>query len=417
MGEQTFGIDPAVTAHIAADIAEIQSLGVETGIVIGGGNIFRGVAASARGMDRATGDYMGMLATVINALAMQDALEQQGVVTRVVTAIEMRAVAEPFIRRRAERHLEKGRVVIFAAGTGNPYFTTDTAAALRAMEMKADVILKGTKVDGIYTADPMLDKDATRYEKISYLEVKNRKDVLQFFGEKYGDTVRVVQIGGTEGALDGYSMELCGGTHTRATGEIGLFRIVTESANAAGVRRIEAIAGLEAYRKTAAELQLIKSLAGKVNSPVGEVEKKIESLLAHQKALEREVKIALHRNASNAASELLGRAQTVNGIPVITHSLGDADGDFLQAIADALKGRFKGVVVLGGYANDAVALVATVSPEFTAKVQAGRIIQAVAPIVGGKGGGRPDNARGGGKDASKLDEALARARSLLTSQS
>jgi uridylate kinase len=171
MGEQSFGIEPAVTSRIAADIAEIQSLGVEVGIVIGGGNIFRGVAASAKGMDRATGDYMGMLATVINALAMQDALEQQGVLTRVVTAIEMRAVAEPFIRRRAIRHLEKGRVVIFAAGTGNPYFTTDTAAALRAMEMKADVILKGTKVDGIYTADPMIDKDATRFDRISYLEV------------------------------------------------------------------------------------------------------------------------------------------------------------------------------------------------------------------------------------------------------
>src|SRR5438128_8619962 len=156
MGEQTFGIDPAVTAHIAADIAEIQGLGVETGIVIGGGNIFRGVAASARGMDRATGDYMGMLATVINALAMQDALEQQGVVTRVVTAIEMRAVAEPFIRRRAIRHLDKARVVVFGAGTGNPYFSTDTAAALRAMEIKADVILKATKVDGIYDADPMI---------------------------------------------------------------------------------------------------------------------------------------------------------------------------------------------------------------------------------------------------------------------
>jgi uridylate kinase len=171
MGEQSFGIDPAITSGIAADIAEIQSLGVEVGIVIGGGNIFRGVAASAKGMDRATGDYMGMLATVINALAMQDALEQHNVVTRVVTAIEMRAVAEPFIRRRAIRHLEKGRVVIFAAGTGNPYFTTDTAAALRAMEMKADVILKGTKVDGIYTADPMLDKNATRFDRISYLEV------------------------------------------------------------------------------------------------------------------------------------------------------------------------------------------------------------------------------------------------------
>ena len=171
MGEQQFGIDPAVTSRIAEDISEIRNLGVEVGIVIGGGNIFRGVAASAKGMDRATGDYMGMLATVINALAMQDALEQQNVVTRTVTAIEMRAVAEPFIRRRAVRHLEKNRVVIFAAGTGNPYFTTDTAAALRAMEIKADVILKGTKVDGIYTADPMLDKSATRFDQISYLEV------------------------------------------------------------------------------------------------------------------------------------------------------------------------------------------------------------------------------------------------------
>jgi uridylate kinase len=171
MGDQAYGIDPAVATRIAQDIAEIQALGVQTGVVIGGGNIFRGLAASARGMDRSTGDYMGMLATVINALALQDALEHAGVPTRVLTAIEMRAVAEPFIRRRAIRHLEKGRVVVFAAGTGNPYFTTDTAAALRAMEMKAEVILKATKVDGIYTADPVQHPDATRYEKISYLQV------------------------------------------------------------------------------------------------------------------------------------------------------------------------------------------------------------------------------------------------------
>jgi uridylate kinase len=171
MGEQNFGIDPAVTSQIATDIGEIQQLGVQTAVVIGGGNLFRGLAASARGMDRATADYMGMLATVINALALQDALEHHGVVTRVATAIEMRAVAEPFIRRRAVRHLEKGRVVVFAAGTGNPYFTTDTAAALRAMEMKADVILKGTKVDGVYTADPMVDRTATKYQEISYLKV------------------------------------------------------------------------------------------------------------------------------------------------------------------------------------------------------------------------------------------------------
>ena len=171
MGDQPYGIDPAVATRIAQDVAEIQALGVQTAIVIGGGNIFRGLAASARGMDRSTGDYMGMLATVINALALQDALEHNGVPTRVLTAIEMRAVAEPFIRRRAVRHLEKGRVVVFAAGTGNPYFTTDTAAALRAMEMKAEVILKATKVDGIYTADPVKHPDATRYEQISYLQV------------------------------------------------------------------------------------------------------------------------------------------------------------------------------------------------------------------------------------------------------
>jgi uridylate kinase len=171
MGEQQFGIDPAVTTQIATDIAEIQGLGVQVAVVIGGGNLFRGLAASAKGMDRATADYMGMLATVINGLAMQDALEHVGINTRVASAIEMRAVAEPFIRRRAVRHLEKGRVVVFAAGTGNPYFTTDTAAALRAMEMKADVILKGTKVDGIYTADPMLTPSATKYDNISYLKV------------------------------------------------------------------------------------------------------------------------------------------------------------------------------------------------------------------------------------------------------
>jgi uridylate kinase len=175
MGDQQFGVDPVVATRIALDVGGIQALGVETAIVIGGGNIFRGLAASARGMDRATADYMGMLATVINALALQDALEQHGVHTRVVTAIEMRAVAEPFIRRRAIRHLEKGRVVIFAAGTGNPYFTTDTAAALRAMEIKAEVILKGTKVDGIYSADPMVDPHATKYANISYLQVLERQ--------------------------------------------------------------------------------------------------------------------------------------------------------------------------------------------------------------------------------------------------
>ena len=171
MGDQPFGIDPTITTQVAREIGEVQSLGVQTAVVIGGGNLFRGLAASARGMERSTADHMGMLATVINALALQDALEQIGVTTRVISALEMRAVAEPFIRRRAIRHLEKGRVVVFAAGTGNPYFTTDTAAALRAMEMRSEVILKGTKVDGIYTADPLVDHGAKRFETISYLQV------------------------------------------------------------------------------------------------------------------------------------------------------------------------------------------------------------------------------------------------------
>jgi uridylate kinase len=171
MGDQGYGVDPATLERVATEIKDVHDLGVEVAIVVGGGNIFRGVALSAKGMDRASADYMGMLATVINALALQDALEKQGVFTRVMSAIEMHEVAEPFIRRRAIRHVEKGRVVIFAAGTGNPYFTTDSAAALRALEIRADAILKATKVDGIYTADPAKDATATMLESLTYLDV------------------------------------------------------------------------------------------------------------------------------------------------------------------------------------------------------------------------------------------------------
>jgi uridylate kinase len=171
IGNQGFGVDPQTVRAIAEEVKEVHDLGVETAIVLGGGNIFRGVAATAQGMERVTGDLMGMLGTVINAIALQDALEKSGVYTRVVSAIEMREVAEPFIRRRAIRHLEKRRIVIFAAGTGNPYFSTDTAAALRAMEIKADVILKATKVDGIFDADPVKVKGAAMFKEIQYLEV------------------------------------------------------------------------------------------------------------------------------------------------------------------------------------------------------------------------------------------------------
>jgi uridylate kinase len=173
-GSQGYGIDPLVLDRVAEEVREVVALGVQIAIVIGGGNIFRGIAASAGGMDRAAADYMGMLATVINGLALQDALEKVGLQTRVLSAIEMRAVAEPYIRRRAMRHLEKGRVVIFAAGTGNPFFTTDTAGALRAVEIGADAIMKATKVDGIYSADPKLDPSAQRLERMTYIEVLNR---------------------------------------------------------------------------------------------------------------------------------------------------------------------------------------------------------------------------------------------------
>jgi uridylate kinase len=173
-GTQGYGIQPAVLARIVEEIRSVVDLGVEVAIVIGGGNIFRGLEASASGMDRASADYMGMLATVLNGLALQNALERGGLQTRVQSAIDMPAVAEPYIRRRAIRHLEKGRIVIFAAGTGNPFFTTDTAAALRAAEIGAAVILKATKVDGIYSADPMLDPQAVRLPRVSYIEVLNR---------------------------------------------------------------------------------------------------------------------------------------------------------------------------------------------------------------------------------------------------
>jgi uridylate kinase len=208
-GDGDYGIDPEMICQIAQEIKEVKNLGVEVAIVIGGGNIFRGMAASSKGMDRASADYMGMLATVMNGLALQDALEKIDVYTRVQTAIEMREIAEPYIRRRAMRHLEKGRVVIFAAGTGNPYFTTDTTASLRAMEIGAEAILKGTKVDGIYNADPLLNKRARKYDELTYLEVlkkqlrvmdataislclDNRIPIIVFNLKKKGNIKRVV---------------------------------------------------------------------------------------------------------------------------------------------------------------------------------------------------------------------------------
>lgn len=210
MGGRQYGIDPARLKEYATEIKQVVEKGVEVAIVIGGGNIFRGVAGASNGMDRVQGDYMGMLATVINSLALQSALEDEGIYTRLQTAIKMEAIAEPFIKRRAVRHLEKGRVVIFGAGTGNPYFTTDSAAVLRAIEISADVILKGTRVDGIYTADPEKDKNAVKYEKISFNEAidkglkvmdmtaftlsqENDLPIIVFDMNKKGNLLKVVQ--------------------------------------------------------------------------------------------------------------------------------------------------------------------------------------------------------------------------------
>jgi alanyl-tRNA synthetase len=259
----------------------------------------------------------------------------------------------------------------------------------------------------------ILENAPVSWIEVKYDHVRDRRDIRQFFGEKYGDWVRVVQVGGRPTGLDGYSMELCGGTHVRGTGEIGMFRITGESAIAAGIRRIEAVSGLEAYRQANEDLHLLKSISGKVNSPTGELEKKIESLVEQQRDLEKQLKALQQKQAVETARSLMAHCRQMGQTPVILENLGHADGETLQAVAEALKNLFKGVVVLGGAGNGLVALLATVSPDFTKQFQAGKLIQAIAPVVGGRGGGRPDFARGGGKDPSRLDDALAKAAALL----
>jgi alanyl-tRNA synthetase len=253
--------------------------------------------------------------------------------------------------------------------------------------------------------------DPVSWTEVPFVEAKANSGIMALFGEKYGDLVRVVQIGGQRNKLDGWSMELCGGTHTRSTGEIGLFRLVAEGAVASGVRRIEAIAGLEAYNAARADADLLKLLAGKVSAQgAADLEKKIEALLDQQKSLEKALKSAQQREASGRAKELLGTASN----NTIIANLGDVDGDYAMAVSDALKGVFNGIVVLAATGGGSVALIATVAKDHQARVQAGKIIQTIAPIVGGKGGGKPDFARGGGKEVNKADEALAEARKLIS---
>jgi alanyl-tRNA synthetase len=259
----------------------------------------------------------------------------------------------------------------------------------------------------------IVENGVVSWAEIPYSEAKSRQDITHLFGEKYGDRVRVVQIGGQANQLNGYSMELCGGTHTRGTGEIGYFRIVGESAIAAGVRRVEAVAGLEAYNRALHDAQTIQSIAGKLNAPVVEVDKKIESLLAHQKELEKQLKALQQKQAAEAGRSLSTQAVAIGGTRALIKNLGETDGDYLQSLIDALKGEFKGVIVLAGTQNGAVSVAASVSPDLTKKIQAGKIIQTIAPIIGGKGGGRPEFARGGGKDAGRIEEALRAAEAMV----
>jgi alanyl-tRNA synthetase len=252
--------------------------------------------------------------------------------------------------------------------------------------------------------------DIVSWTEVPYTEAKANSGIMQLFGEKYPENVRVVQIGGKAHALDGWSMELCGGTHTRHTGEIGLFRLVAEGAVAAGVRRIEAIAGMEAYNAAKADSDLLKLLAGKVSAQgAADLEKKLDQLLTQQKELEKALKSAQQREASGKAKDLLATAEG----NLIIANLGDVDADYAMALNDALKGQFNGIIVLAATGGGNVTLMANVGKEHQAKVQAGKIIQTIAPIVGGKGGGKPDFARGGGKDVSKVDAALAEARKLI----
>ncbi|MEN9282999.1 MAG: alanine--tRNA ligase [Verrucomicrobiota bacterium] len=255
----------------------------------------------------------------------------------------------------------------------------------------------------------ILENAPVTWQEVKYSHIRERSDIMQAFGEKYGDWVRVVQIGGKATGLDGYSMELCGGTHVRGTGEIGLFRIVGEAATGAGIRRIEAVAGLTAYEQAAQDSARLKALATRIGSPLPDLEKKIDLLTEHAKTLEKSLRAAQQREAAGCARDLLA---TASGNTIVA-SLGETDADYTMAVSDALKASFKGIVVLGSSSAGSVALIAAVSPDFQSRVQAGKIISAIAPIVGGKGGGKPDFARGGGKDVSKLDAALAEARRLI----
>jgi alanyl-tRNA synthetase len=260
----------------------------------------------------------------------------------------------------------------------------------------------------------IVENGLVSWTSVPHQEIKQRKDILQFFGDKYGDIVRVVQIGGAAHSLDGYSMELCGGTHVRATGEIGLFRILSEGAVAAGVRRIEAIAGLRAYDTALADAERLKALALKMGTPLVDLERRLEALLQQQHDLEKALAAAAQREAAHKAGELLAHVETLGSVSCLVASVSVPSGDALQSLVDALKGRFQGVLFLAAAHDDTVSLAAAVDTSLISRFNAGKLIQLAAPLVEGKGGGRPDFARGAGKAVSKIPAALAAIKELLS---
>jgi len=390
----------AVIFDVSPFYAEMGGQVGDTGEIEGGGQLWNVVATQKTG------------ATWLHFLAESDAPAVGASVTLSVDPARRAAIQ----RHHSVTHLlhwALHRVVSTEAtqkgsAVGPDKLTFDfNSAALTPEQVREIERLVNEKI---------VENALVSWTEVPYADIRNNTGIMQFFGDKYGDVVRVVQVGGERNALNGYSMELCGGTHVRGTGEIGLFRIVSEAAIAAGVRRIEAVAGLEAYDMARAASDRLAGIAGKLNAPMGELEKKLDALLAEQKELQKQLKATQQRQAADTASALLSKAETLGGTPAIIAHLGAADGDTLQAVADALKGKFAGIVVLAASSEAGVALAASVSPEFVKAFQAGKIIQTLAPIVGGKGGGRPDFARGAGKDADKLDAALAQARALLGNQ-
>ncbi|MEI6560965.1 MAG: alanine--tRNA ligase [Verrucomicrobiota bacterium] len=387
----------AVILDVSTCYAEMGGQVGDTGEIEGGGQLWNVTGTQKTG------------ATWLHFLAESDAPAVGAAVTLSVDTARRAAIARHHTVTHL-LHLALHQVVSPEATQKGSFVGPDkltfdfNSGALTAQQVRDIERLVNEKI---------IENAPVSWTEVPYADVRNNAGIMQFFGDKYGDVVRVVQIGGDRNALNGYSMELCGGTHVRATGEIGLFRIVSEAAIAAGVRRIEAVAGLEAYAIARAASDRVADLAAKLNAPIGELEKKLDALLSEQKELQKQFKAVQQRQAADTANALLTKAETLNGVSAIIAHLGAVDGDALQAVADALKGKFAGVAVLAGAAEGAVALAASVSPEFVKQFQAGKLIQTLAPIVGGKGGGRPDFARGAGKDASQLDAALAQARTLL----